>query len=100
MTGKGDYVLSPKNTFSVTFAYNTDLLDRPDVATNFALQPNVTNDDKVKLFSGVWRSVPKANLTNEVRYGFNLAPALFLTNENFGSAIFALRRRWLSSPTR
>jgi len=89
VTGKGDYVLSPKNTFSVTFAYNTDLLDRPDVATNFALQPNVTNDDKVKLFSGVWRSVPKANLTNEVRYGFNLAPALFLTNENFGSAIFA-----------
>ena len=36
VTGKGDYVLSPKNTFSVTFAYNTDLLDRPDVATNFA----------------------------------------------------------------
>ena len=57
VTGKGDYVLSPKNTFAVTFAYNTDLLDRPDVATNFAVQPNVTNDDKVKLFSGVWRSV-------------------------------------------
>jgi hypothetical protein len=89
VTGKGDYVLSPKNTFAVTFAYNTDLLDRPDVATNFATAPNVTNDDKVKLFSGVWRWVPKANLTNEVRYGFNLAPALFLTNENFGSAIFA-----------
>ncbi|HEY1494509.1 MAG TPA: hypothetical protein VGF49_08190, partial [Candidatus Solibacter sp.] len=88
VTGKGDYVLSPKNTFSVTFAYNTDLLDRPDVATNFATQPNVTNDDKVKLFSGVWRSVPKANLTNEVRYGFNLAPALFLTNENFGTALY------------
>jgi hypothetical protein len=88
VTGKGDYVLSPKNTFSVTFAYNTDLLDRPDLATNFAAVPNVSNDDKVKLFSGVWRSVPKANLTNEVRYGFNLAPALFLTNENFGSALY------------
>ena len=88
VTGKGDYSMSPKNSFSVTFAYNTDLLDRPDVATNFATVPNVTNDDKVKLFSGVWRSVPKANLTNEVRYGFNLAPALFLTNENFGTALF------------
>ena len=88
VTGKGDYAMSPKNTFSVTFAYNTDLLDRPDVATNFATVPNVTNDDKVKLFSGVWRSVPKLNLTNEVRYGFNLAPALFLTNENFGTALY------------
>ena len=48
----------------------------------------MSNNDKVKLFSGVWRSVPKANLTNEVRYGFNLAPALFLTNENFGTALF------------
>jgi hypothetical protein len=89
VTGKADYSMSPKNSFSVTFAYNTDLLDRPDLATNFAAVPNVSNDDKVKLFSGVWRSVPKANLTNEVRYGFNLAPALFLTNEKFGSAIFA-----------
>ena len=59
----------------------------------------MTNDDKVKLFSGVWRSVPKANLTNEVRYGFNLAPALFLTNENFGSAILQFGGL-LSSPTR
>jgi hypothetical protein len=88
LTGKGDYVMSPKNSFSVTWAYNTDLLDRPDVATNFATIPNVTNNDKVKLLSGVWRTVPKPTLTNEVRFGFNLAPALFLTNENFGSALY------------
>ena len=88
LTGKGDYVMSPKNSFSVTYAYNTDLLDRPDVATNFALIPNVNNDDKVKLLSTVWRTAPKSTLTNEVRFGYNLAPALFLTNENFGTSLF------------
>jgi hypothetical protein len=88
VTGHGDYVMSTKNNLSVTFAYNTDLLDRPDLATNFALVPNVSNDDKVKLLSTAWRTVPTASMTNEVRFGFNLAPALFLTNENFGSALF------------
>jgi hypothetical protein len=88
ITGKGDYVMSPKNNFSVTYAYNTDLLDRPDLATNFAVIPNVSNDDKVSLLSTVWRSVPLPTLTNEVRFGFNLAPALFLSNENFGSALY------------
>ena len=72
----------------MTYAYNTDLLDRPDVATNFALIPNVNNDDKVKLLSTVWRTAPKSTLTNEVRFGYNLAPALFLTNENFGTSLF------------
>jgi hypothetical protein len=88
VTAKGDYNMSPKNNFSVTDAYNTDLLDRPDLATNFAVIPNVNNDDKVTLLSSVWRTVPKSNLTNEVRFGFNLAPALFLSNENFGSALY------------
>src|SRR5262249_14412007 len=90
VTGHGDYVMSPKNNLSLTFAYNTDLLDRPDLATNFALVPNVSNDDKVKLLSAVWRIVPKPNMTNEVRFGFNLAPALFLTNEKFGDYLFAV----------
>jgi hypothetical protein len=88
-TVKGDYVMSPKNNLSVSYLYNTDLLDRPDVANNYVLVPNVSNDDKVKLLSTVWRTVPKPTLTNEVRFGFNLAPALFLTNENFGTGLFA-----------
>jgi hypothetical protein len=88
VTGRGDYAMSSKNNISVTYAYNTDLLDRPDVANNYVAVPNVNNDDKVKLLSIAWRMIPKANLTNEVRFGFNLAPALFLTNENFGTALF------------
>jgi hypothetical protein len=98
LTGKIDYNLSPKNSFTGTFAYNTDLLDRTDLANNFVTVPNVSNDDKVKLMSAAWRFNPKATLTNEVRFGFNLAPALFLTNEDFGSAIIGIAGGQFSNP--
>ena len=88
ITAKGDYNLSPKNTFAVTYAWNSDLLDRPDQSNNFTVLPPVTNDDKVNLLSTAWRYNPTATLTNEVRFGFNLAPALFLTGEQFPSAIY------------
>jgi hypothetical protein len=88
VTGKVDYVISPKSTITGTYAWNSDLLDRPDVQTvGYQLVPPVNNNDKVDLLSTAWRYTPKPNLTNEVRFGFNLAPALFISNENFGSAI-------------
>ncbi len=88
VTGKIDYVLSPKNSITGTYAFNSDLLDRPDVqSVGYTLVPPVNNNDKVNLLSTAWRYSPKPNLTNEVRFGFNLAPALFLTSQNFGSSI-------------
>ena len=88
VTGKIDYILSSKNTITGTYAWNSDLLDRPDVQTvGYQTVPPVNNNDKVNLLSTAWRYSPKSNLTNEVRFGFNLAPALFLTNQNFGSSI-------------
>jgi len=88
VTGKVDYVVSPKNSITGTYAWNSDLLDRPDVqSVGYQAIPVVNNNDKVKFLSTAWRYSPKANLTNEVRFGFNLAPALFLTSENFGNAI-------------
>jgi len=87
-TGKVDYVMSSKSTISGTFAYNTDLLDRPDTnTTGYQAVPVVNNNDKVKFLSTGWRYNPKATLTNEVRFGFNLAPALFLTSQDFGNSI-------------
>jgi hypothetical protein len=88
VTGKIDYTLSPKNSITGTYAWNSDLLDRPDVNTSgYTVAPLVQNNDKVNFFSTGWRYSPKPNLTNEVRFGFNLAPALFISTENFGSAI-------------
>jgi hypothetical protein len=43
VTGKLDYNLSTRNSFAVTFAYNTDLLDRPDQSNNYTVLPPVTN---------------------------------------------------------
>jgi hypothetical protein len=91
ITGKVDYVMSPKSTITGTYAWNSDLLDRPDVnTTGYQIVPPVNNDDKVNLLSTAWRYTPKANLTNELRFGFNFAPALFISNENFGSSILAI----------
>jgi hypothetical protein len=87
-TGKVDYNLSTRNSFATTFAWNSDLLDRPDLANNYQVVPLVSNDGAVKLLSTVWRSNPKPTLTNEVRFGFNFSPALFLTDEQFPNAIF------------
>jgi hypothetical protein len=88
VTGKADYNMSTSNQFAVTFAWNSDLLDRPDLSNDYKVGPPVSNDNATKLLSSVWRSNPKPNLTNEMRFGFNLGPALFLTNEAFPSAIF------------
>jgi len=88
VTGKVDYIMSAKSTITGTYAWNSDLLDRPDVQTvGYTVVPLVNNNDKVKFLSTRWRYNPKPSLTNEVLFGFNLAPALFISSENFGNAI-------------
>jgi hypothetical protein len=90
LTAKVDYNISPNHTLSGTFLYNTDLLDRPDVTTtSYTLVPLVSNDDKVYAGTVGWRSNPLSSLTNEVRAGFNRAPALFISTETFPKQILA-----------
>ena len=79
LTGKFDYNLSTKNSLSLTMIYNRDILDRPDEDSTFDTVPNVTNDDVTRLLSFGWRYNPLPSLTNEARFGFNLAPALFVS---------------------
>ncbi len=88
VTGKIDYLMSTKSTITGTYAWNSDLLDRPDVqSVGYQLVPPVNNNDKVNLLSTAWRYNPTPVMTNEVRFGFNRAPALFISDENFGNAI-------------
>ena len=79
ITGKGDYILSPTNSFTLSFIYNRDILDRGDVTggVTYDVVPYVNNNNHTKLMSAAWRSNPKPTLTNEVRFGFNLAPGIF-----------------------
>jgi hypothetical protein len=81
LTGKGDYLPSSKHGLTVTFLWNREILDRPDQDTTYALIPLQANDDKTKALSAAWRYSPKPNLTNEARFGFNLAPAIFIDSQ-------------------
>ncbi len=79
VTAKGDYYLNEKNTLSASYAWNQDILDRPTVTTTgFTPVGDVLNDDRRTLVSTAWRWTPAATLTNELRGGFNLAPANFI----------------------
>ena len=80
-----DYNLNDRNTFSATYNWNRDFVDRPDLDTSFSTVPLISNDDHINFLSTAWRWNPKATVTNEVRFGFNFAPAYFLTTQNFSS---------------
>ena len=82
-----DYNLNASNSFSGTWAWNRQIVDRPDIDTSFDAIPLVTNNDSIKFLSTAWRWSHGANFTNQVRFGFNLAPAFFLTAQKFGSTI-------------
>ncbi len=82
-----DYIINGKQSVSGSYNWNRDLLDRPDQQNNYVLVPNVTNADYVKFGAGSWRYTITPTLTNELRGGFNIAPAIFATNQQFGSTI-------------
>jgi hypothetical protein len=73
-----DYVHSTRHSFSGSYAYTTDVIDRPDAGVEFNSVPAVRNDNHAHLVSGSWRWMPSASIVNEVRGGFNLAPGDFL----------------------
>ncbi len=85
VTAKGDYYLSERNSFSVTYIWNRDLLDRPDADPTFSVVPYQSNSDATKLLSSAWRWNPRPTLTNEMRFGFNWAPAIFLDTQDIPS---------------
>lgn len=80
-----DYNLNDHHSLTATWSWNRDILDRPDIDTSYDTVPIVQNNDSIKFLSTAWRWNPKATFTNEARFGFNLAPAYFLTSQNFSS---------------
>ena len=77
VTARVDYVLSPKHNISGTYVWNTDKVDRSDLANDFNAIPPIFNDNHSRLMSFAWRWSPLPSLTNELRGGFNLAPGTF-----------------------
>lgn len=97
-TGKLDYNLSTKNTFSATYTWTSDNIDRPDVSNDYATFPKVINADTSALFSVGWRWNPTPKLTNEVRFGRADPPVIFASNENFGSYILGVSGSLFGNP--
>src|SRR5438094_112908 len=80
---RGDYDLSHHNTLSATFQWNRQIVDRPDIDTSINQVPIVSNNDKTKFLSTAWRWNSGGNITNDARFGFNLAPATFRSTQDF-----------------
>jgi len=84
-----DYNLNQHNTITGTWAWNREVLDRPDIDLSYDTVPLVSNNNAEKFLSLAWRWSPSGTITNEVRFGFNLAPGFFSTAQKFGSYIVA-----------
>ena len=86
-----DYNLNTHNTITGTWAWNRDIVDRPPPTlvpyNSYDVVPPVTNNNSEKFLSLAWRWSPTGTITNEARFGFNLAPAFFATTQKFGSYI-------------
>lgn len=76
-TGKVDYYLNDRHSIFGSYLWNSDRVDRPELATPYSAAAQVTNDNAINLASMAWRSTWSATFTNEARFGFNLAPADF-----------------------
>ncbi|HKF52311.1 MAG TPA: TonB-dependent receptor [Candidatus Acidoferrales bacterium] len=79
-----DYTPTDHQSFSATYYWNRQIFDRPDIDQSFDTVPIVSNFDATNFLSTAWRWSPTANFTNEVRFGFDLAPATFNTSQKFG----------------
>ena len=84
---RADFTPTEHHSFSATYYWNRQIFDRPDIDTSFNTVPIVSNFDGINFLSTAWRWSPNANFTNEVRFGFDLAPATFDTTQKFGASI-------------
>jgi hypothetical protein len=93
--GKLDYYLSTRQSFSGSYRWNRDLLDRPGSSTFYSGPPPITNDNHAHFMSAAWRWSPTPTLTNELRGGFDrqvgsfvfsgTQPAFYVTGLSFSA---------------
>ena len=77
IVGKLDYNLSTKHVITGLLRWNREIVDRPDIGSFFGAVPPVANHNKAYLFSVAYRWSPTPTITNELRFGGNLAKAPF-----------------------
>lgn len=87
IVGKLDYNLSTKHVVTGLFRWNRDIVDRPDIGSFFDQTPPVANHNHAYLFSVAYRWNPTPTLTNEARFGANIAAAPFDVTGNLPTAL-------------
>lgn len=89
-----------RHSFSGTYVWNRYLIDRPgftlDLPDTYSAVPVVYNKEADNFASAAWRWIPTSTFTNEVRFGFNLSPVNFFTNQKFGA--FTISNTLFSNP--
>lgn len=83
-TVKIDYNPTQTHNFAGTYSWVRELVDRPDIDASFNSVPLVYNRIGTPLLSVAWRWSPTGRFTNEVRGGYLLGGAPFITDQVFG----------------
>lgn len=81
VTTRGDWNITSGNTLAVTYKHTEEGNDRPDEAVGYRDVPPVRDIQNTNFLSVGWRSSPSPRLTNEVRFGFNLANGEFVNDD-------------------
>jgi len=93
-----DYNASEHHSFGATFAWSRAFFDRPDADTSLDVVPNVFNRDTIKFLSTSWRWNPRSTLTNDARFGFDLAPGFFKGGVNTNRQPYVIGGTIYSNP--
>lgn len=80
VTARGDWNVTSGNSLAVTYKRTLENNDRPDEAVGYSDVPAVRDIQDTNFLSVGLRSSPTPRLTNELRFGFNLAPGEFVNN--------------------
>ena len=86
---KGDYYLTPAQSFSATFNKIDNPTDRPDQGAFYTITPPVSNTINDYLLSLAYRWTIKPTLTNEVRVGYLRTTTAFVDSNAYPSSIVA-----------
>ncbi len=72
-----DYDFNAENSVNFVYRYLKDVVDRPDANLGFELLPFVLQDDTTQLFTGAYRTIIGANMTNVFRVGYTESKPFF-----------------------
>ena len=84
VTSRFDWTASGSDLVSLTYKFSREDNDRPALGNGYHTDPAVKDFGHGNFLSLGWTATPSARLTNEARFGFNLAPGDFRSTEQLG----------------